>query len=116
MVVGKSKTFHVICTKELPCVLDAYQKGAAKIGLDVSKEVCKYRDPYLRLEQYSLLQKHGYDNPEIGTGDNGHYGLIQLRSGDFLDIYLFTCRIGDPELSFSIETPPSVKIGGYGLF
>lgn len=84
----------------------AYLKGAAIIGVDVSQEVAG-DDESIDEVSAALFTEAGM---EI---DPGH-----LRLENFLELYLFTVKVGEPTFTYEIvpDTTTHINIGGYGLF
>ena len=41
---------------------------------------------------------------------------VYLQPSAFADIWVFTCRVGKPDIKIGVYDMANINIGGYGLF
>jgi hypothetical protein len=98
----------------------AYNAGTKIVGFDLSENVArKYGDNSISIENVNKLKELGckvFDNPNEYEFDEKKGYSIWTTS--FTDIYLFICKLGNPEFEYEFVFDPtdSINIGGYGLF
>lgn len=107
----ETRTFEVNCSaKQLN---NAYKKGAKRINYDfelkVANEVGKEKLPKKVL---AVLVEHGW-SPRTVLAHNR-----ELYVDDYVDIWLFIAKLGNPKLEAKPVTSvrDEIPIGGYGLW
>lgn len=109
---GKTDTFLIKTKHNTKELNDAFKEGTRKIGFDLLKECDEYEKNELSEKAESCLKKAGYygnNAPEEG----GAY------PEEYIEIYLFICKLGDPDFKYKLIKPEEgnyVNIGGYGLY
>ena len=123
---SKSDTYNVSSNLDKRAMKIAYKKASKKLGFDLTEDVAQdYEDHYLVKNKLDILVKHGLETKKL----NLDYDLkrknfeeddpISLYHDDFLKIYLFIVRLGDPEFRYELlddDVSPTIHIGGYGLY
>jgi hypothetical protein len=100
---------------------EAYTRGVAIVGFDLSQEVAaNYDDALFPTAKLELLEAHGFadhkdDDNETAEWYEDDAGYMIDPDG-FADAYLFIASLGDPALVYKRVPIPRVTIGGYGLF
>lgn len=99
-------------------MLKSYKKGSKILGFDFMNTVAKdYEDSKLSIEMLTKLRDNGYDGKIFDESycKNGHGPNLQC--GEYVDIVLFVCKLGDPAFKYEyIKEDFSWDIGGYGLY
>jgi hypothetical protein len=117
---GKTETISVLSSKGLSAVIAAYKKGVQAVGLDLTDEVaCDYEDSTLSAEHLATLVAAGYqiEGLEEAEGEPVPKDYQYLSTDQFVDMWLFIVRKGDPDLRIEVGAQdPTINIGGYGLF
>lgn len=111
---GHCRRDTVVVSSSLPKdqLLAAYKRGCEVVGFDLTKDVCsEYDDSTIPKYALQKLAKVGY-SVEFAGEDGADY----VSSQTFADVWLFIATKGDPSLVTTIIDPPSLNIGGYGLF
>lgn len=86
----------------------AYQLGVIKIGVSICDDIAKeYQDSQISEEDAQKFVDAGFTYYPLGPN------LIQEQ---FLELYLFTVKTGNPEFRYYEQKSKSINIGGYGLF
>ena len=123
---NRSDCFVVESTLTQSELMTAYRTGVSIIGVDLINDVAKdYEDSLLSKEHEELLRKAGYGFDKDPKGnlyferydDEDESTSYSLGVQEYLDIFLFMCRLGEPHQVIQlIKTSHSLHIGGYGLF
>jgi hypothetical protein len=90
---------------------EAYNKGIEKLGFDfVAECFAEFEDHSIDDSKYRKLIELGMPpdliNEYLETDSNEEY----------LFIYLFIVKLGNPEFIYSEVNIPKINVGGYGLF
>lgn len=127
---GKTKTFNIKCNLSLKNLKKAYLVGAKKLKVDIVNDIAAdYEDAKIDDEQFEIFQSAGFivdkswfpyslnepDDFYLPKNDDQTFGLcVEI----FAQLYLFTCKIGDPNLQYELvkRNENIIDIGGYGLF
>ena len=104
-------------TKEEVC--KAYNDGVKIVGFNFIDKFCtEYDETSIDHDTAKKLVELGLQNFELAKKGweikNGYW----LNADNFLDIYLFICKLGNPEFVYEkVEDRglPSIDIGGYGI-
>lgn len=113
---GRHKTIHIESNRSAKHMQKSYVKGTALVGVDLAEDLCS--DYQSRCIDVTDLKKF------IALGFNTGYTLDEETGGEvvldidtFVQIYLFTVKLGDPKFTFKIiNNKEVIRIGGYGLF
>jgi hypothetical protein len=115
---SKKEITCIKCNLSLKEIKLAYKKGTEIVGFSLSEDVCKnYEDNFISIEKYNKLCDLGMPE-EIGDGCNlFNNDKIYLIGDDFVYIYLFIVKLGNPKFSWlNSSVDDNIFIGGYGLF
>lgn len=106
---GQTSAQMIYSNLTLSEIEEAYTKGVAVIGLDVSADVAsEYEDRSISDEAIELLKKAGFDT--------GTVNLSWLDTEAFELLYLFTVKCGNLAFKYKFAKGDRIYIGGYGLF
>lgn len=109
----ETQNVWVECSKSLKHLERAYALGTKKLGFDFCTTVCTGGHT-LPKRTFSLLVSLGWVPPKHITETKRG-----LDFDDFVQVFLFLVSLGDPEIVVRVitpEGPPTMWIGGYGLF
>lgn len=112
---GHEKTEKYTCEFNLPIdkIEKAYKKGCKKLGFDLRRDVAAdYEDRNISKDLYDKLVEAGYSN-ELDSD------IDSLTADDFVLMWVFIAKLGNPELKCSFcptESLSNINVGGYGLF
>lgn len=91
----------------------AFALGSKTLGFDLTDLCGDYEDNVIPADAASILVKAGLLNAdELSESD----ATCPVYADTFADLYLAVCKLGNPEFKFKMFDPPSIDIGGYGLF
>lgn len=115
---GSVRRKEVIVTSNLPLgeLKQAYEKGTAIVGFDLSAEVCtEYEENTMEPSKFRRLQ-------DLGLGwqdgeDPNDTEPVEMYEEAFVEAWLFVCKLGNPKVEAEVisETMEDHYIGGYGL-
>lgn len=128
-----TETVTIACNLDGDQLWQAYEQGVAKLGLNVSEDVAaEYEDSTITSVAWAKLAAAGmtleglYADNEYDlkaardqlADDPTEEFRMSIGPDDFVRIWLFVAKLGDPTFEFVIEedNKNSVNIGGYGLF
>lgn len=113
----KSLSFFIDSNLALVDLKKAYKKGVKKLGINVRKDVATdCADNMITLDRWKYFANAGCTIIDETHFKNGVYEIWDTKI--FVDLWLFTAHIGDPEFEYSLieDEDASIGIGGYGLF
>lgn len=123
---NQSVTFMVESTLTPSELMTAYRTGVSIVGVDLINDVAKdYEDSQLPRKDEELLRKAGYGFDKDPEGrmlefdrydDGDEESPYGLGLEEYLDIFLFICRLGEPHQVIKRVNSHNIDIGGYGLF
>ena len=95
-----------------------------KIGFDFINEVAvEYEDSSLDDDSFRKLKEAGFDcsyfynNGLMDNHDEGDAEYVNyLNEEDYISIFLFFIKVGDPSITYMDLNCAVMDIGGYGLF
>lgn len=94
---------------------NAYNIGAEKIGVDLINEIAvEYEDTNFSDEKLKKYLK--FEIIEKMKWDWNDKCDFYLDIESYIDVYLFTILIGNPNFEYKIQQLDKIDIGGYGLF
>lgn len=109
-------------------IKDAYALAIKKLGFDFTQEVCsEYEDNLLYEKHLDLLLLQGFKIGDLGLLDeyskkeavkffNKKIKTLKLYTEEYLNIYLFIIKLGNPNFKYKIIEDSWIDIGGYGLY
>lgn len=106
---GMTETVTIESNFGISQIQKAYKAGVKLLGVDLVKDVCEqYEESEMLAEHYEVFKDSGILDPDDSWID----------SDTFAKLYLWTARMGNPELIYSVLPwdKASIQIGGYGLF
>jgi len=108
---GRTTTFNIFTNLSKDEIDQAYKLGTNHLGIDFCDEICDHDSTILPIEVYDKLRKNGY------TGKFKLYkGEIYPDIDDFVDIYLFLVKLGNPKFKYMNISDNPLYIGGLGFF
>ena len=117
---GKTDTFSIKTTFSVADVELAYLQGAQKLGHDIRKSCCQnYEDSCIPIDIMNSLFEHGFDKNSLERSsdfEEEEYDGFPINQEDWVKIFLFTCKLGDPNFKYSYVKGCTLNIGGYGFF
>lgn len=121
---GKTCEFNYEFNKSKEAIFAAYKEGVKKIGFDFINEVAiEYDDTSLGEDYFRKLKEAGFDcsyfynNGHMDNHDEGDTEYVNyLNEEDYVSIFLFFVKVGDPSITYTDLNCAVMDIGGYGLF
>ena len=121
---GKTCEFNYVFDKSKDDIFAAYKEGVEKIGFDFINEVAvEYEDSSLDDDSFRKLKEAGFDcshfynNGHMDNHDEGDAEYVNfLNEEDYISIFLFFVKVGDPSITYKKLDCAVMDIGGYGLF
>ena len=93
----------------------AYKFGVKIAGFNFSEIVAQgYEDNKIKKNHAEKLFSLGFDRKSLDYDKTDDVYYVSADS--FVDIWLFICKLGDPNFEFKIKEQKTINIGGYGLF
>jgi hypothetical protein len=119
---GHEKTDVQFLESNLPSseIKKAYNAGTKIVGFDFSKVVARnYEEDKISVDKVDKLKSLGcelfdsYDEYDFSEKEG-----YQLWPDIFTDVYLFICKLGNPDFEYELvsDSADRINIGGYGLF
>ncbi len=113
---GKTCEFNYVFNKSKDEIFSAYKEGAKKIGFDLINEVAiEYEDATLDEARFKKLKGAGFDCSYIYTEEDAE-SVKYVNEEDYISIFLFFVKEGDPSIIYEELNCEVMDIGGYGLF
>jgi hypothetical protein len=119
----KSENFIVRCSLSKNQLEKAYKAAVKRIGLDPSEDLARdYEDHKFPREYFDKLVAAGImitsDDFDHDGADDADDTTCDFRFGTdtFVDLYMKVAQSENSQLTYEHVTPPSIHIGGYGLF
>lgn len=119
---GQSETFGIETNLTKNEIQESYKKGVEIVDLDLSEKVCRYHeDDSISLENLEKLKKHGLkffqeNGEEYELEENFDETGFSVSEEDFVIMFMFIVKLGNPLLEWNFCESESINIGGYGLF
>lgn len=114
---GQTSIHVYISNKNHKEVKEAYKNGSDKLGFDFREECCRqYEENYVYREHLEKLIEFGLSNDEKLSNLDMEKGSWKLSIDNFVETWVFICRLGDPSLIIEKAVTSNINIGGYGLF
>jgi len=97
---------------------ESYRAGVKIVGFDLKEECCrKYEDDLIAADYIEKLKDNGinvefegdYEGADLSKG-------IHVTPGEYTEVYLCVCKIGNPNFDYKLIDTPEVHIRGYGMF
>lgn len=116
---GHEKTdtfvFEIAGIKSYQEIPEAFYAGVKIIGVNINSITSDYENDTISSKDGLLLKAHGYTpRPDTWVAPNGE---ISLSPAEYAEAYMFTCKVGKPQISYKMVDPERVlNIGGYGLY
>jgi hypothetical protein len=117
----QQETMLIECNLTTLEIADAYKKGRAIVGWDLSETVAdEYEDNKISLEKCNRLKELGYDTGFEGEGwvDEDDEEGPRISTIEFAHVYMFFVWLGNKDVvwEFVNDSTGKLNIGGYGLF
>lgn len=131
---GLTETVMIKTSLTAKQINTAYNAGCDKIGFNLITSVCRhYDETRLDYDYYKKLKESGFDFRGFGwdkktvawikefesgqlDDSDGNEPELYLNQEQYLAIYLFFIKIGNPDFNCLKIDGSEVRIGGYGLF
>lgn len=115
---GKSNIYGIKSNIPPIELQSSYQQGVDRLGYDITRYCQEYEDNKIHPSFQQALRLKGFVLPTILSFRNEEVekSLEYIDSDTFVEIFLFTVRLGNPSFGYSKVTIPSFEIGGYGLY
>lgn len=112
---GRTSTYIIECNKSPESVSKAYEKGLKIAGFQGRDFCSDYEDSTVPMLLVQFLEGRGVklDNYEEADAENG---WVSVYDEEYVEIYIALAKVGDPTLKITQVNPPTINIGGYGLF
>lgn len=105
---GRTEDFVIVSNLSVNAMNKAYRNGSGILGFDLCDTVGKhYGDNDLSLAKKNMLVSHGYSIPSATEN---------IWTDEFISIYLFVVKLGNPEFKYEHANLGEIHLGGYGLF
>ena len=113
---GQTETISIMSNLNRKQIEKAYKKGSKLIDLDIVENLCcDYEDCSVSTDIVVKLKTAGYNLSEWVFDPTGEDDAT-IDSDEFLEIYLFITKKGNPIFEYKITRSDAIEIGGYGLF
>lgn len=116
---GKTATYTIISTHSHKKITEFYKAAVEKYGFDMTDFVKEYEQYNFTDEEREAFLSTDIDPTEDGTGRD----LLELAEGtdDFFTLFMRMVEAGAEEMGeqnfkWKYISPPTLDIGGYGLF
>lgn len=109
---GKTETYAIESNIERNEITHAYNKALKQNPkLNDFEQLCEgYEDSSIPEEFLDELKRLGYQAPAWMEKE------LRISRDEFVDIYLFIVKVGNPAFEYSKVRANEINIGGYGLF
>lgn len=115
---GKSNVYGIKSNIPPIELRSSYQQGVERLGYDITRYCQEYEDHKIHSSFQKALRLKGFvvASSSLSFRNDEDTSLEYIDAKIFLQIFLFTVRLGNPSFVYSKVTMPSFEIGGYGLY
>jgi len=109
---SRTETITFECSHRYTDVQKAFEKGSNILGFDITKSLCAdYEDGSISEACLETLEKNGIYANYDGDSDDA-----TLSPEPFAELYMDIAKLGNKDITYSLEYPDTINIGGCGLF
>lgn len=110
----KSKSYYIYSNLSKKDIDESLKLAKNKLTFDI-RDLCReYEDYGIQAKYASKLSEFNFKFDNDNIYDDGSVGLVPQT---FVDIYLFSIKLGNDNFEYTLLKPDEIiHIGGYGLF
>lgn len=115
---GLTATYSITSSLSIKEINKAYKKGVKKIGVDLGEDICRdYEENFISMQYLHSFIEAGYTSNYFNISNSIDGGSV-LTQEEYLQLYLFTVKIGNNKFEYTLvnDKETIIQIGGYGLF
>lgn len=113
---NQKQIFTIKSNLDNGAVAKAFKAGEKKLRFRFRDTVAvSYDDNKVPSDAIEKLKKHGLDLGAV-IYDYMEGEQVTIGPDEYVDIWLFIAKLGNPSFEFELIDSPAINIGGYGLF
>lgn len=113
---GMSESFVYESNLTQKLVSKAYEDGTLIVGFNLTEDVASlYEESNIETEKLNKLKSLGFSE-QLSYESDGKDGVHPISVEDYVDMWLFIVKLGNPKFVATEVENEKINIGGYGLF